>query len=1118
MCPPIVEGLVFPDDESLLMRDTEEPAPARLGERIMKTIRLVLAAMLTALLASPPAGNAEDIDIYDGNNTGNAPNLLIILDNAANFSSSAGTCTYDDDGTAPTLNGTAGGIEQCAIYNIVHSLETNSNGTAKVNIGLMFYNANFGTSYGCASGGNGGCLVKPLTPMTAANKSSLKAWIRQWVTSGNTQYNIKASGEATAATIQEAWAYYAGGTGLSGTSYAGVSTTGCQKNYIVFIGNAFTTSGTPGDGGSTSPSAALNSAPGITQALKSNITVTSGCYGSYGYKSFVSGTTCASVSTPAFSCGAYTMGNHTDSSGLYADEWTRYMNQVDLSGTVGGERNITTYTVGLLGSSCKPDYPALLNSMANVGGGKYFATSSYAELNAALKKILNEVQATNSVFASSSLPVSVNTQGTFLNQIYMGMFRPEKDGNPRWVGNLKQYQFKLNASTGTLQLADSVGEPAISSAGTGFISPNAISFWTVKNTTTAPDNNGGFWKNNPQGVGLAYDSPDGEIVEKGGAAQQLRLANLTANYSSAAGSSANPRALYTYCPGGSSCVADLTNTANSFATSNTAITQAQLGVSTDSDRTALINWVRGEDNKGDESGPSGGVTVRPSVHGDVLHSRPVVISYGGSSESVVVYYGSNDGVFHAVNGNQKNAINSVPPGGELWGLVLPEFYSKLKRQRDNSPVLKLATTSASLSPQPKDYFVDGPTGLYQKLNSDGSTNKAYIYLTMRRGGQFIYAIDVTSSTNPKVLWKKSNSSAGMGELGQTWSRPRLAIVKGYANPVLIFGAGYSTTQDAEPPTTDTMGRGIFVLDAITGDVVWSAGPTASSSLQVTGMKYSIPADIALLDRDGDGYVERLYAVDLGGNIWRVDLEPSAGNTPNKWQVNKLAALGCSSGECGSGATPRKFFFQPSIVPVGAAADSTSYDAVLVGSGDREHPLYSNAAYNVTNRLYMVKDPKPGKDGSGLTAITESGLVDATNITYNGTASGFYVTLGTGEKSVNAPLTVAGMTNFGTNQPSPPSGTSCTTTLGTARIYGLNLFTAAKITSTLDGGGLPPSPVSGIVTVDGRKTGFCIGCLTPVDSSQTSSSSSPINCRSALENCYKDVSGPKKSSRTYWYKK
>ena len=42
--------------------------------------------------------------------------------------------------------------------------------------------------------------------------------------------------------------------------------------------------------------------------------------------------------------------------------------------------------------------------------------------------------------ASVSLPVSVNTQGTYLNQVFVGMFRPDGDAAPRWYGNLKQYK------------------------------------------------------------------------------------------------------------------------------------------------------------------------------------------------------------------------------------------------------------------------------------------------------------------------------------------------------------------------------------------------------------------------------------------------------------------------------------------------------------------------------------------------------------------------------------------------------------------------------------------------------------------------------------------------------
>ena len=72
------------------------------------------------------------------------------------------------------------------------------------------------------------------------------------------------------------------------------------------------------------------------------------------------------------------MGNHTDSSGLWADEWTRYMYHSDLYSDFADAQVITTYAIGVLGAACKADYPALMTSMANVGGGKYYPAYSYS--------------------------------------------------------------------------------------------------------------------------------------------------------------------------------------------------------------------------------------------------------------------------------------------------------------------------------------------------------------------------------------------------------------------------------------------------------------------------------------------------------------------------------------------------------------------------------------------------------------------------------------------------------------------------------------------------------------------------------------------------------------------
>ena len=109
----------------------------------------------------------------------------------------------------------------------------------------------------------------------------------------------------------------------------------------------------------------------------------------------------------------------------------------------------------------------------------------------------------------------VTTQGAYLNQVFIGMFRPDAKALPRWVGNLKQYQFKYDAVQNTLELADKNDVAAISNV-TGFIKDSAVSFWTEPST---------FWVNAAAASSGKYsesDSPDGQLVEKGGVGQGLR--------------------------------------------------------------------------------------------------------------------------------------------------------------------------------------------------------------------------------------------------------------------------------------------------------------------------------------------------------------------------------------------------------------------------------------------------------------------------------------------------------------------------------------------------------------------------------------------------------------------
>ncbi|MEP6657961.1 MAG: PilC/PilY family type IV pilus protein, partial [Betaproteobacteria bacterium] len=553
----------------------------------------------------------------------------------------------------------------------------------------------------------------------------------------------------------------------------------------------------------------------------------------------------------------------------------------------------------------------------------------------------------------------------------------------------------------------------------------------------------------------------------------------------------------------------------------------------------LLKWIRGQDTQ-DENGfkVNGADTdVRASIHGDVLHSRPVVLNFGriGSSDNVYVFYGGNDGVFRAVKGGQAST-----DGKEQWAFIPQEFFGKFKRLFDNTPPVLYPSTPASLTPTPagtcdptttacatkRGYLWDGPVGSYVERNAAGDVTRAYLYLAARRGGRFLYALDVTTPTSPKFLWKKGCTAAGVcdsgfAELGQTWSQAQVVRVEASeagGNPVVMLGAGYdAVSEDTDPPAaTDTVGRGVLVLNAFTGALIWSAGNSANSpTVAVSGMNFSVAADVLPLDRRQTGFIDRVYAADVGGNLWRLDV---GGTTTANWRVWKIASIANRS----VAADRRKFLFGPDAV----FGEAGTFDAIVIGTGDREHPLNADAASGVVNRAYMFVDPNTGGAGADLN-ITESNLFDATNSSSvdltNPSIKGWYVTLKAGEKVVNGPIVVASKFIFGTNQPcasgkldasgncttGTASSLSCTGNLGIARRYDINYLTGAAEDFTdstgasvrsevAPGGGFLPSPTAGLVEISGKAYVFV--------------TDNPLNIGGVIN---PGITAPTKRFRTYW---
>lgn len=744
--------------------------------------------------------------------------------------------------------------------------------------------------------------------------------------------------------------------------------------------------------------------------------------------------------------------SYLDTATYNADEWARFMyqNGIPLAGS-SVKPSVITYTIDVYNKQQNAQQTSLLKSMAKNGGGKYFSAKSEAEITSALQQIMVEIQAVNTTFASTSLPVNATNRTQNENQVFIGMFRPDAGAKPRWFGNLKRFQ--LISSAGDVALGDVNGTPAVNTI-TGFLSECAISYWTTDSGT--------YWQNvtdgtspSPQlldstavqgkcpGYQQYSDLPDGPLVEKGAVAEVLRNGN---NPSGSTTSTVDKRNIYT-----------------ASGTTITAFNTSSSGLSD-----SLVNFMLGMDVN-NEKATGATTTTRPSIHGDVIHSRPLPVNYG--SQGIVVYYGSNDGTYRAVD---------ATTGKEKWAFIAPEFFSRLSRLMTDTPLVALQPNPVSGSTA-KDYFFDGSTGLFQ----DGSNSKVWLFPTMRRGGRMVYGFNVTNPDSPSILWKlgcpnltddtgctsPDMADTDLKKIGQTWSSPNVAFLKNYSTttPVVIFGGGYDSCEDANtttPSCSGGKGHAIYVLRADTGQ-----------KLAVFNTIRSVVADVSYVDVDGDGNPDYAYAADTGGNIYRIDLRDAS---PDNWKIYTVAYTSASNG--------RKFLFAPAVLAVSGKV------YVAIGSGDREHPLQSQYPYsNVVNRFYVYLD-----DPSTTTSTDLDTLLDYTANTNCDTQAvlpgsglkGWYMNLnqyGPGEQTVTSALITSGMVTFSTNRPISSSN-SCTTALGEARGYWVNLLnrsgaigssgTCGGTTSnTFVGGGLPPSPVLATsVPINNRATTVVIGAV------------------------------------------
>ena len=795
-----------------------------------------------------------------------------------------------------------------------------------------------------------------------------------------------------------------------------------------------------------------------------------------------------------------------DGADFNLDDWTKFLHELGVPVTVAGENGgddtivrvpVTTYTIDVFNAQPNETHSALMHSAAEQGGGYRQSATSQVEIEQALSRIFGDIIDINTSFAAVTLPLSATNRAQAENKVFVGMFRPASQRKPRWLGNLKQYQ--LAKFDGQIELADVNYDRAINPQ-TGFARSCATSFWTedTSEATKAVGITGPYFANlglEPSPVSeclsefrgersVLSDSPDGPFVEKGGAAQQIR-GQISGTRKSArkiltqSGSSltildeedlpaglADAAQVYAYLigeeaglKGGDYKIADPTTTDGLPYVPNPALSE-------------------------EEQEPFEG--LRPTVHGDIVHSRPLTITYGPIDSDDLslgsdfrIFYGANDGLFRSLDPTS---------GEEEWAFVAAEHLDGLRRLYANTPTVDYYGLDESLSSlidaEPKRYFFDGSTGSYTEYNSDNELLKAWIFPTMRRGGRQIYALNVSPidvagvpPTEPTFMWKAgcpqldndSGCAVGFTSMGQSWSTPIAGRVKadtsgstGHAtDPILVFGGGWDPCLDEEAAILNlgecAKGNRLYVLNARTGEKLGEYETAAP-----------VVAEVSAVDIDNDGFLDFVYAADAAGNLYRLNF--STLETLTDPYTSPLEMTDWFVSHIAKASKPKvRFLNKPTI---GAIQNRV---VVAIGSGDRERPLKQNYPYadGVVNRFYAFIDEPYGDlvapdnpvdldDTAGERGMLDVKVGLAEDAVLVDQYRGWFLDLpDQGEQIVNPAAIGGGFVFFNSFQPEGGSKGFCSD-LGRSKSYQIPLFRPEAAQGREYGQGVPIPPI--IVTV------------------------------------------------------
>lgn len=296
------------------------------------------------------------------------------------------------------------------------------------------------------------------------------------------------------------------------------------------------------------------------------------------------------------------------------------------------------------------------------------------------------------------------------------------------------------------------------------------------------------------------------------------------------------------------------------ASQQTALNKNPATSISDSQGSARLDYLRG-DHSNEGTGNYYRTRKDGFVLGDIVDSAPVYVGVpvalppleavphssfrsSNSTRPAMIYVGGNDGMLHAFD---------VATGAEKLAFVPNKLFSKLNALTDPSYI--------------HGYYV----------NASAAAGDAYFggaWHTMlvgglAAGGKGYYALDVTDPAGFSegaaasiVKWEFTDSSDA--DLGYTYGQPTIMKMKN-GKWAAIFGNGYNSS--SEKPV-------LYVVDISNGAVIRKIDLSNGTTGNGSGL-----SEAAVVDQDGDYVADYIYAGDLKGNLWKIDVTASS---PGSW--------------------------------------------------------------------------------------------------------------------------------------------------------------------------------------------------------------------------------------------